>query len=371
MKTAYVIYFVAFLTVVALMVVGSAGDWLPQDLPESLVSPAQSTLRESIAYYLRWMAVIMIVPMPFICLIAWWRYHRRHNRVNYPKRRGRVMQLPDNLPAPLVSVLKSREVSDRTLLTIVLDMCSKGSLELHGGVSLGGRYYLGQSGEPEHDWERSILDSLPRGRFEPQELKNQLKRHTSDISKQMDDYVQRIGWFDGGPLAGKYSGSSEKMSGLFALGAMLAGIGFGMWTVWYWPWWASCLTGLAFGVVHLAVGWLAQGAATSDLPPTELGQREISRWRQCQRWLKDVSPAARPQEHERLLPYAVALDVAKPWFFSRHPSWFAVLGEDPEPVWEFRQSMKFHEFIVDDAWDLAGRPHRGGGGGGGDSGGGG
>ena len=103
-------------------------------------------MRESIAYYLRWMAVIMIVPMPFICLIAWWRYHRRHNRVNYPKRRGRVMQLPDNLPAPLVSVLKSREVSDRTLLTIVLDMCSKGSLKLHGGVSLGWRYYLGQSG---------------------------------------------------------------------------------------------------------------------------------------------------------------------------------------------------------------------------------
>ena len=258
--------------------------------------------------------------------------------------------------------MKNREVSERTLLTIVLDMCNKGTLAV---------YFLRQSGEPEHDWERSILDSLPRGRFEPQELKNQLKRHTSDISKQMDDYVQRIGWFDGGPLAGKYSGSSEKMSGLFALGAMLAGIGFGMWTVWYWPWWASCLTGLAFGVVHLAVGWLAQGAATSDLPPTELGQREISRWRQCQRWLKDVSPAARPQEHEQLLPYAVALDVAKPWFFSRHPSWFAVLGEDPEPVWEFRQSMKFHEFIVDDAWDLAGRPHRGGGGGGGDSGGGG
>jgi hypothetical protein len=71
MKTAYAIYFVAFLTVGALVVVPSAGDWLPQDLPESLMSPAQSTLRESIAYYLRWMAVIMIVPMPFISLIAW------------------------------------------------------------------------------------------------------------------------------------------------------------------------------------------------------------------------------------------------------------------------------------------------------------
>ena len=209
MKTAYAIYFVAFLTVGALVVVSSAGDWLPQDLPESLMSPAQSTLRESIAYYLRWMAVVTIVPMPFICLIAWWRYHRRHNWVNYPKRRGLVMQLPGNLPAPLVSVLKSREVSDRTLLTIVLDMCSKGSLELHGGVSFGGRYYLGQSGEPEHDWERSILDSMPKTGFKPEDLKNRLRRHKDDISKQIDDYLQRIGWFDGEPLGDKNTGSSS------------------------------------------------------------------------------------------------------------------------------------------------------------------
>ena len=168
MKTAYVIYFVAFLTVVALMVVGSAGDWLPQDLLESagvtgavnlegihcLLSAVDSRHHDCAD------AIHLLD-----CLVA--LSSAGTNRVNYPDRRGRVTQLPDNLPAPLVSVLKSREVSDRTLLTVVLDMCSKGSLELHGGVSLGGRYYLEQSGEPEHDWERSILDSMPKPGLSP------------------------------------------------------------------------------------------------------------------------------------------------------------------------------------------------------------
>ena len=360
MKTAYAIYFGAFLTVGALVVVSSAGGWLPQDLPESLVSPAQSTLRESIAYYLRWMAVIMIVPMPFICLIAWWRYHRRHNRVNYPKRRGQVTQLPDNLPAPLVSVLKSREVSDRTLLTIVLDMCSKGSLELHGGVSLGGRYYLGQSGEPEHDWERSILDSMPKTRFKPMDLKNRLRRHKDDISKQIDDYLQRIGWFDGEPLGDKNTGSSSGIvETCFVFAAMLAGIGCGMWADWYWPVWASSLTGMACGVVYLITGFLAVAAASADLPPTELGQREISLWRQCERsFIRIAAAAADTRDRDRLLPYAVALNAANPWFFGQSPSWFSVDGKQEGDG--FRETALFGQFIMDDAWGLAGRPSKGG-----------
>ncbi len=366
MKTAYAIYFGIFLTVGVLVVVSSAGNWLPQDLPESLVSPAQSTLRESIAYYLRWMAVIMIVPMPFICLIAWWRYHRRHNRVNYPKRRGQVTRLPGDQPAPLVSVLKSREVSDRTLLTIVLDMCSKGSLELHD-VSLGGQYSLRQSGEPEHDWERSILDSMPKTRFKPKDLKNRLQRRKDDISEQMDDYLQGIGWFDGGPLGDKNTGSSSgNVEACFLFAAMLAGIGCGMWADWYWPVWASSLTGMACGVVYLCTAFVAVAAASADLPPTELGQGEISLWRQCERSFPRIAAAADTRERDRLLPYAVALNAAKPWFSGQTPSWFSVDGRQ-------EGSYGFRKFIMDDAWGLAGRPSKGGstsgGGFGGDAGG--
>ena len=355
MKTAYAIYFVAFLTVGALVVMSSAGDWLPQGLPESMVSPAQSTLRESIAYYLRWMAVIMIVPMPFICLIAWWRYHRRHNRVNYPKRRGRVMQLPDNLPAPLVSVLKSREVSDRTLLTIVLDMCSKGSLELHTGLE--GWYVLGQSGEPEHDWERLILDSIPKTRFKPNDLKNRLRRHKDDISNQIDDYLQRIGWFDGEPLGDKNTGSSSGIvETCFVFAAMLAGIGCGMWADWYWPVWASSLTGMACGVVYLCTAFVAVSGASADLPPTELGQREISLWRQCEGSFPRIAAAANTQERDRLLPYAVALNAANPWFSGQSPSWFSADGK--QEGFGFRETALFGQFIMDDAWGLAGRPSK-------------
>ena len=240
MKMASAINIVPILTVIALVAVLMSGTACFQS-----ELTAQSTLRESIAYYLRWMAVIMIVPMPFICLIAWWRYHRRHNWVNYPKRRGRVMQLPGDQPAPVISMLKTREVSDRTLLTIVLDMCNKGMLELYAG--LGGWYHLEQSGEPEHDWERSILDSIPKARFKPKDLKNLLRCQKDDISKQIDDYLQRIVWFDGEPLGGKNTPSPFSVETCFVFAALLAGIGCGMWADWYWPVWASSRTGTALG----------------------------------------------------------------------------------------------------------------------------
>ena len=361
MKMASAINIVPILTVIALVAVLMSGTACFQS-----ELPAQSTLRESIAYYLRWMAVIMIVPMPFICLNAWWRYHRRHNRVNYPKRRGRVMQLPGDQPAPVISVLKSREVSDRTLLTIVLDMCNKGMLELNAG--LGGWYRLEQSGEPEHDWERSILDSIPKARFKPKDLKNRLRHQKDDISKQIDDYLQRIVWFDGEPLGGKNTTSPFSVETCFVFAAMLAGIGCGMWADWYWPVWASSLTGMACGVVYLITGILAVVAASADLPLTELGQREISLWRQCERSFIRIAAAADTRERDRLLPYAVAFNVAKPWFY--------IYGQ--QQGYRFRETTLFGEFIMDDAWDLAGRPgiahstSRGGGGGpGGDGGGGG
>ena len=362
MKTTSAINIVPILTVIALVAVLMSVTACFQG-----ESPEQSTLRESIAYYLRWMAVIMIVPMPFICLIAWWRYHRRHNRVNYPKRRGRVMQLPADQPAPVISVLKSREVSDRTLLTIVLDMCNKGMLELQAGLE--GWYILGQSGEPEHDWERSILDSMPKARFKPNDLKNRLRRHKDDISKQIDDYLQRIGWFDGEPLGGKNTGDSGLVETCFVFAAMLTGIGSGMWADWYWPVWASSLTGLACGMVYLMTGLLAVSAATADLPPTELGQREISLWRQCERSFIRIAIAADNRERDRLLPYAVALNTAKPWF----PLALGDFGGQYRG-YRFRETMFFGEFIMDDAWDLAGRPSKGfisggRGGGGGDAGG--
>ena len=348
MKMASAINIVPILTVIALVAVLMSGTACFQS-----ELPAQSTLRESIAYYLRWMAVIMIVPMPFICLIAWWRYHRRHNRVNYPKRRGRVMQLPGDEPAPVISVLKSREVSDRTLLTIVLDMCNKGMLELHTGLE--GWYVLGQSGEPEHDWERLILDSIPKTRFKPNDLKNRLRRHKDDISNQIDDYLQRIGWFDGEPLGDKNNGPFSLAETCFVFAAMLAGIGCGMWADWYWPVWASSLTGMACGAVYLITGLLAVGAAAADLPPTDLGQREISLWRQCEGSFIRIAAAADTRERDRLLPYAVALNAAKPWF-SR--PWFSADGQ--HKGYGFRETMLFDAFIMDDAWDLAGRPSKGG-----------
>ena len=105
-------------------------DYLPSFLTDP-VAASERTLRESIAWYLRWMTVILIVPMPFLCVFGWCRYYGRHNRINYPRRRGRVTQLPRDVPAPVILVLKNREVTARTLLTIVLDMCNKGTLELH------------------------------------------------------------------------------------------------------------------------------------------------------------------------------------------------------------------------------------------------
>ena len=160
MKMASPINIVPILTVIALVAVlmsstacwGTSGsynhltgwepapgpaDYLPSFLTDPVAASSERTLRESIAWYLRWMTVILIVPMPFLGVFGWWRYYRRHNRINYPRRRGGVTQLPGDMPAPVISVLKNREVSERTLLTIVLDMCNKGTLKLRADRRIG------------------------------------------------------------------------------------------------------------------------------------------------------------------------------------------------------------------------------------------
>ena len=218
-----------------------------------------------------------------------------------------------------------------------------------------------------------ILDSIPKTRFKPNDLKNRLRRHKDDISNQIDDYLQRIGWFDGEPLGGKNTGSSSGIvETCFVFAAMLAGIGCGMWADWYWPVWASSLTGMACGVVYLCTAFLAVSGASADLPPTELGQREISLWRQCEGSFPRIAAGANTQERDRLLPYAVALNAANPWFSGQSPSWFSADGK--QEGFGFRETALFGQFIMDDAWGLAGRPSKhgstsGGGGFGGDAGG--
>ena len=67
------------------------------------------------------------------------------------------------LPAAAVSaVLGDREVSARTLLAAIVEMCQRGTLrfECVGTVS-GYRYRLSQQGPTQFEWERLICNRLP------------------------------------------------------------------------------------------------------------------------------------------------------------------------------------------------------------------
>ena len=68
------------------------------------------------------LALLLVIPL--------WILDFKWREARHPKLIEPVTQPPSGLSAAAVSVLESRQVNDRTLLTSVVEMCQRGMLEI-------------------------------------------------------------------------------------------------------------------------------------------------------------------------------------------------------------------------------------------------
>ena len=260
---------------------------------------------------------------------------------------------PGSMPAAAVSVLEERQVTARTFLASVIEMCQRGDLRVEAaGTRSGYRYRLSQQGPPKFEWERSICDSLPTRPRTVRELRDRMNDHSEAIGDRLGEYLQGRGFFHDNPVRIRREQLSDGAELAFLAGVLM-GVGSGLWTaLWLTQWWANALIGAFIGFTYWMI---ATPMNTGMLPPTQSGANEIGQWLGLKESLSGPDPADGRDESDPMLAYAVALDAAQPWLEAEAsaPPWFgsseaaSLRGPDLDAAYD--------GFLHESAWGLTGR----------------
>ena len=339
-------------------------------------------------------------------------------KIDYPTLNAPVTQPPSDLPAAAVSVLESRKVSLETFLAALLEMCQKDVLQVIGIRVTPGRttegekhageyqyiyqgkyiYWIVSKGAPQFEWERIVLDSIPKQPMMIDALIGRLRfapvvPPETLIGKQLGEHLRYRGLFNDNPV--QAMSDADRGSLAHALGAISVCIGFGLLSYWLlsswvsWPWWAnlasSVVGGIVFGVIYAVV---LEPSRIGHITPTRAGIQEISRWLTLKESLPQFDTLSDADRSDSLLPYAIAFDEAERWLQDNNPApfWFNSInlqeytlnqngqnGDDapPKPLVPFaiRRSSDdqnlipdndeaYHAFMSAERWGLSGRSSR-------------
>ena len=381
---------VVFLLMSCLMVLGSAlcsGELNPVLEPAS-VQPGISIPEQG---WLQWILWVFRVPGMVIALavvpLLWLRV-LVGQRFRVSSSDPPITQPPSDLPAATVSVLEAREATPRTLLTSILEMCQRGTLQISGvrgecdgreGSDGEGKYVyrLVPTDDPAWEWESTLCTVIPGGNVTVGELSRRLELKSSVIGEQLGEFLRHRGLFDKNPITARKLVWTERMEWL---SATLMAIGFVAWAVVLGgAWWAKIPLIMVLGAVY----WIAWAMARTKLerlskaPPSDAGVDEIGRWMRLKRHLRSLTRANDSDRTDQLLPYAIALNATEPWLNDEldAPPWFGVTGV--ASVGELTRDRReaYHGFMSAEMWGLSGRSKRasgwavpldGGAGGGGD-----
>ena len=285
-------------------------------------------------------------------LLLWLKY-RSWKEIKYPGLSEPVTRQPSELSAAAVSVLEGRTVSDRTLLAAIVEMCQRGTLQLECvRTGSGYRYRLSKKRPAQFDWEQLICNRLPARPTTIQELHDVINEREDVIGDQLGKYLQGRGLFNDNPMRVMRKHGSDGFE-LEALAGILIGVGGGFWTaLWLSQWWANSLVGAAIGFIYLLV---ATPTNVGKLTPTEAGAYEIGQWLGLKESLPGLDREEGRDESDSMLPYAIALDAAKPWLdvSAPAPSWFG--SGEAASLGAHNLGVAYHGFMSAPAWGLAGR----------------
>ena len=339
-------------------------------------------------------------------------------KIDYPTLNAPVTQPPSDLPAAAVSVLESRKVSLETFLAALIEMCQKDVLQVIGIRVTPGRttegekhageyeyiyqgkyiYWIVPKSAPQFEWERIVLNSIPKQPMMIDPLINRLRFAPvvppgALIGKQLGEHLRYRGLFNDNPM----QAMSDANRGYLAhfLGAASVCIGSGLLSYWLlsswvsWPQWAnlasSVIGGIVFGVIYAVV---VEPSRIGHITPTRAGIQEISRWLTLKESLPQFDTLSDPDRSDSLLPYAIAFDEAERWLQDNNPApfWFNSInlqeytlnqngqnGDDatakPRVPFAIRRSNDdqnlipdndeaYHAFMSASGWGLSGRSSR-------------
>ena len=292
------------------------------------------------------------VGVALLLVLGLWLGYRPRQAIRHRDSSGLATRQRPGLPAAAVSVLEDREVSDRTLLAAITEMCQRGTLRFECvGTRSGFLYRLSQQGPAQFDWERLICDILPSRPTTVQALHDGISEHKDAIGDRLGEYLQRQGLFHDNPIRIRRERFADGI-GRATLAGALMGVGGGLWlALWLPPWWANSLVGAVVGFTYWVI---ATPMNAGMLPPTEAGAYEISQLHGLKESLTGPDPADGRGEPDPMLAYAVALDAAQPWLdvSVSAPPWFG--SAEAASLGAPDLDVAYHGFMSAPQWGLAG-----------------
>ena len=249
----------------------------------------------------------------------------------------------------------TREVVPLTYLSILVDLLQKGNLTITGRSRNEGTTQsivnLSHQSEPDLPWEKVVYDQVSPQGTKSNDLKRTLDREKAALRDHLDEYLLSRGMFDQPPLRVMAEQRLGWMGlSVWWLAAIIVGLGLGLWVnLFFSPWWAGTAAG---GLAALVFGVSAIDSPAGRIAPTELGALEISRWRGFTESLRDhlVTPSLPPDQHDPLLPYAVALNAADRWIndINALPHWFRPHSTEEQTAGNYARA--YRGFIGADTW---------------------
>ena len=298
------------------------------------------------------------VGVALLLVLALWIRYRPRRRIKSRDTVELGTRQRIGLPAAVLSVLEDRQVSDRTLLAAIVEMCQRGALRFeYVGMRTGFLYRLSQQGPTQFEWEQLMCDSLPSRPTKVKALRDQMNEHKDAIGDQLGEYLQRQGLFHDNPIRIRRERLGDG-SGWATLAAALMGVGSGLWlALWLPQWWANSLAGAVVGCIYW---FIAMPMHTGMLPPAGSGgvsDRSVA-------WFERISDRDRTQRPDGANPIPC-------WPMPSHwtrlsPGWTfqSRLHHGLAPV---RQAslrapdldVAYHGFMSAPEWGLSGRSEGG------------
>ena len=262
---------------------------------------------------------------------------------------------PSSMPAAAVSALQGHMIWSPTLLASIIEMCQRGALRIDAvGTRVGFLYRLSRQGPTQHDWERTLCDSLPSRPTTVDALREAIEKREDAIGDQIGDYLQRRGLFHDNPVRVRRENSDDG-SDWWMVASILTGVGSGLWAaLWLDQWWVNTLIGVIAGLVY-SFFTVQISLRTGMLKPTPAGAHEISQWLGLQEFLAGPGAPETRDQSDPMLPYAVALGEAQPWLnvTAPAPPWFGS-GDDSSPRGADMDTA-YRAFLHAPEWYLTGR----------------